>query len=137
METETYPYRSVHRIFTKTVYRFKWLPNFESRRIRQECWPIKNLKSYGWFVRIFECYSFKSILDYRKMSKFLLQVFFFLQKMILNRATRPFHKKIDELGILLSLAHFSGGFGFFQMHFSLRNWTKKLFLCFIFGLKIN
>ena len=49
------------------------------------------------------------ILDYRKMGKFLLQCILFLQKIILNRATRPFHTKFDELRILLTLRVFSPG----------------------------
>ena len=54
-------------------------------------------------------YSFKFILDYRKMGKFLLQCILFLQKFILNRATRPFHRKCDEFRILLCLRVFSAG----------------------------
>ena len=64
-----------------------------------------------------ECYSFNIIFDYMKMGKFLLQCILFVQKMILNRATRPFHTKIDELRILLSLGLLSGGFEIYLRFF--------------------
>ena len=78
--------------------------------IRQNCWQIKkHKKNYGWFVRIFECYSFDSILGYRKMGKFLLQCILFPQNMILN-----FIRKLTNLTLFLrikfSLGLLSGEF---------------------------
>ena len=49
----------------------------------------KRVNIYKWFVRIFECYSVKWILDEQKMGKFrILYCVLFPQNMILNKAIR-------------------------------------------------
>ena len=56
--------------------------------------------NYKRFIRVFECCSFNSILDYRKIIKILPKYILFLQNMILNRAIRSIlyskAKKINE-----------------------------------------
>ena len=88
---------------------FKWLRYCESGRIRRNlAGMLANKKSEKlWWIRTHVRMLFvQFILDYRKMGKFLPQCILFLQKIILNRATRPFHTKFDELRILLSLSGF-------------------------------
>ena len=63
----------------------KWAHKME---IRQEGWHIKRLKNCRRFIRVFECFSFISILEYRKIGKTLPKCILFLQNMILNRALR-------------------------------------------------
>ena len=73
----------------------KWAHKTE---IRQERWHIKKAENYyRRFKRIFECYSFNSILEYRKIGKILLICILFLQNMILNKAIRSISYKIRQI----------------------------------------
>ena len=68
-------------------------PNIERKwahktKIWQECWLTKKTENNRRFGCIFVCYSFYCIFDYWKMGEFLPKRILFLQKMILNNATR-------------------------------------------------
>ena len=56
-------------------------------------------------MRVFECYSFNSILEYRKIGKSLPKCIFFLQNMILNGAKLSI--SYDNRQILLCLRRIS------------------------------
>ena len=66
--------------------------NKESGRIRRRFGRnvviLKRLKNYRRLKRIFDCYSFNSSLEYRKIGKILQKCIWFLQNMILNKAIR-------------------------------------------------
>ena len=77
-----------------------WFVLEESGRIRRRFGRnvgiLKRLKNYRRFKRIFDCYSFNSILEYRKIGKILLNCIWFLQNMILNKAIRSNSYKIRQ-----------------------------------------
>ena len=50
----------------------------------------------AWFVHIFECYSIKSIPDYRKMVKFYFSAFCFFRIWFWKGQHDLFHTKIDK-----------------------------------------
>ena len=84
--------------FEKILKR-KWAHKTE---IRQERWQIKKaeklLTIHEW-MRVFEFYSFKSIMEYRKIGKRLRKYISLLQTMILNRAIQSI--SYDNRQILL------------------------------------
>ena len=90
--------------------------------IRQERWHIKKNE----IIRVFECFSFNSILEYREIGKILPKCILFLQNMILNKA---FHTIIDKFYLIfkefcclwvLSCLHE------FEMRFSKKNLLHQL-----------
>ena len=115
------------------------------------------MKYFRRFIRVCECYSFNSIFQHRKIDKILPKCILFLQNMILNRAIRSisydsrqillfkFSKNLLSLGILSTNvkcvldAYFSKK----NLLLQLKKWRddpeipKKLFFCFILGLKIS
>ena len=94
-------YESRINVFKLVItYRGKQRKWAHKTEIRQERWHVtKAEKNYRRFIRVFECYSFNSILDYRKIGKFLPKCILFLLNMILNRAIRPI--SYDNRQILL------------------------------------
>ena len=59
----------------------------------------QSLKNYRRFIRVFECYSFNGILEYRKIDQFLPKCILFLQSMTLNWAIQSI--SYDNRQILL------------------------------------
>ena len=110
----------------------------------------KTSENYGWFVRIFECYSFTSILDYRKMSKFYFSAFCSFRIWFWIEQHDTFRTKIDKIAFVFEesccLRVFSpGDLKFILDAFSLKNllhhirkWrAKKIIYLFIFWLKMD
>ena len=86
-----------------SIFKRSYIVLKESGRIRRRFVRnvsiSKKLKNYRRFIRVFEIYSFISILEYRQIGKILPKCILFLQNMILNRAMQPI--SYDNRQILL------------------------------------
>ena len=77
------PVTTLRGILLDAKQKRKWAHKTE---ILQERWHIKKrLKNYRRFIRVFECYSFNSILEYRKIGKILPKCILFFKNVILNK----------------------------------------------------
>ena len=133
-------------VFFRKATKRKWA---HKTKIRQE----HRMKNYRRFIRVFECYSFNSILDYRKIIKILPKCCFFKiwfwigQYDSFHTIINKFYFVFKEFCCLWVLS--PRIWNVLWMRFSkmnllhqLKKWRddpeipKKLFFCFIFGLKI-
>ena len=96
----------------------KWAHQME---IRQGCWHL-NIDDSNTF---YECYSFNGILDYRKMGKYLPNIFI---TWLWIEQHEPFHTKIDNFNFcsLKNLQHE------LKKKRDDQEIIKKLFFCFSF-----
>ena len=76
-------WRQLH--FAANFSQRKWAHKTE---IPQERWHIAQAENNRRFIRVFECYSLNSILDYTKIGKMLPTCVLILQNMIPKRALR-------------------------------------------------
>ena len=125
------------------------------RRFGRNVGILKRLKIFRRFKRIFDCYSFSSILEYGKIGKILLKCISFIQNMILNKAIRSISYDNRQIllcfkRILLSLGLVSTKLkcvtdAFFKNEFTAsikkngemtQRYPKSYFSDLFFGLKI-